>query len=54
MCCCQAAGFEALQTHPVGKSASAQAISGKQAHALLPGLNTEALPSPSAGDCVFC
>ncbi|KAL0055085.1 hypothetical protein WJX82_006839 [Trebouxia sp. C0006] len=45
----QAAGFEALQTHPVGKSASVQAISGRQTHALLPGLNTEALPNPSAG-----
>lgn len=45
----QAAGFEALQTHPVDKSASLQAISDKQAHALLPGLNTEALPNLSAG-----
>ncbi len=50
MCGWQAAGFEALQTHAVGKSASVQAISSKQAHALLPGLNTEALPNPSAGE----
>ncbi|KAL0035211.1 hypothetical protein WJX79_006153 [Trebouxia sp. C0005] len=45
----QTAGFEALQPHPVGKSASVQAVSSKQAHALLPGLNTDALPNLSAG-----
>ncbi|DBA97380.1 TPA: hypothetical protein ACH3X1_015107 [Trebouxia sp. C0004] len=45
----QAVGFEALQIHPICNSASAQAISGKQAHVLLPGLNEAALPSPAAG-----